>query len=344
MSKLIGSDRHEERDPHGDTARRRMLLSAFGGAAGLLAFMPTSTTRAQGRNAGTGAAPGSGAKAPQKEEKTFNAYDRTKSFTKNEMNGVPWVAKQQGNFDLEDPIQNRLARLKMTNNLVGQRTYIPMLIRLMIGREQIPGGRLLGAAGLFTWQLQEPDPKQFPDVPKGTVVVRSMYTARYLDPATMEPVDTLMNPFNRKLMKLEDNLFIENFLSYPGGGSKLIEEPQFVNDDPNATKPNQFKKWGDELVMFLGGTYSEPGIHQPRFTENMWASDYKEVMDSGVGLVKTRYTFAGLNKAYEKPWAGYTVADEDIICDLAYGKKVHSVEALPDFHKRVVAEKYPERL
>jgi len=34
----------------------------------------------------------------------------------------------------------------------------------------------------------------------------------------------------------------------------------------------------------------------------------------------------------------------DLLRGIAYGKKVHSVDALPDFHKRVPAEKYPERL
>lgn len=318
----------EDHDP-----MRRMLLAAIGSAAGVLALSPSSGARSQEPSSGDDAEAG-----------IFNAYNRTKAFENNEMDGVPWVSGQLGNFDLADPVQNNLAKLKMTNNLVGERTYIPMLVRLMIGREQNPGGPLLGAAGMFTWQLQVPDPEQFPNLPEGTVLSRSMYTARYLDPATMEPTEYLLNPYNGTRMKLEDSTFIENFLLYPKGGALLIEEPQFVNDDPDTPKMKQLKKWGDELVLFQGGVYDEPGLHQPRFTENMWASPYDDVMNPDVGLVDTRYTFTGLNKAYEKPWAGYSTGDTDLICDLAYGKKVHSIEALPDFHKRVVAEKYPERL
>ena len=123
-----------------------------------------------------------------------------------------------------------------------------------------------------------------------------------------------------------------------------MKNPQFVNDDPETPKTVQFKQWGDELVIFLGGVYDEPGVHQPRFTENMWGSNYKDVMDPEVSLVDTRYSYTGINKAYEKPWAGYGVSDSDVIVDLAYGKKVHRPEDLPDFHKRVVAEKYPDRL
>lgn len=321
-----------ERDVH--DPMRRKLLAALGSAAGILALSPASGAQAQTQ-----------ASEDDAEEGVFNAYNRIKTFENDELNsGTPWVASQQGNFDVEDPVQNTLVRLKMTNNLVGERTYIPMLVRLMIGREQYPGGPFLGAAGMFTWQLQVPDPVQFPDVPEGTALLRSMYTSTYLDPATMEPVEELLNPYNGKMMRLEDQTFIENFLSYPKGGSKLIEEPQFSNDDPDTIRMRHIKPWGDEMVLFQGGVYDEPGIHQPRFTENMWASPHDDVMNPDVGLVDTRYTFTGLNKAYEKPWAGYTTKDNDIICDLAYGRKVHSIDAIPDFHKRVLVEKYPDRV
>lgn len=322
---------------------RRKLLGALGSAAGILAIFPSAPARSQAQPAaskGLAKPAGDGAAG----EKVFNAYERTRKFQKNEMAGTPWVASQKGNFDLSDPVQASLARLKMTQNLVGKRTYIPMFVRLMLGREDNPGGLLLGGAGLFTWQLQVPDPEQFPGLPDGTVLMRSMYTARYLDPATMEPTDKLLNPYNGKMMELEDSLFVENFLSFPKGGSRDLEELQFANDEPDAAKPRLIKKWGDELVMFQGGTYAEPGKHQPRFTENMWASNHKDVMNPEMPLVDTRYSFAGVNKAFEKPWAGYSTKDKDILCTLAYGRKVHRPEDIPDFHKRVLVERHPDRL
>lgn len=274
----------------------------------------------------------------------FNAYDRTKWFTKGEMDGTPWIAPKHGNFDLQDPVDNKLARLKMTGNLLGKRTYIPMLVRLMLAREELPGGPILGGAGMFTWQLQEPDPTEFPGLPEGSIVMRSMYTARYLDPATMEPVDELRNPYNGTLMKLEDQLFVENFIIFPNGGNRFVEEPQFADDDPEAPKLSHFKRWGDELVLFAGGSYSEPGKHQPRFTENMWRSSHDDVMRPDRGEIALDYSFCGVNKAFEKPWMGYSEADEDLLLDLANGRKFHSAEDIPGFHKRVLLEKYPDRI
>lgn len=316
----------EEFDP-----MRRIFMTAMAGGAAMIGLSGCATASAATK----------GQKLPPS---VFNAYDRTKYFVDGEMDGTPWIAPQLGNFDLEDPRQNHLAKLKMTNNLIGKRTYIPMIIRLMIAREDLPGGPLLGAAGMFTWQLQVPDPKVFPNLPEGSCILRSMYTSRYLDPATMEPVEYLKNPFNGKMMRLEDNVFVENFINFPLGGASFLEEPQFANDDPKAPKPKLFKRWGDDLILFQGGVYSEPGKHQPRLTENMWVSPYADVMNPNVGLVDMRYNFTGVNKAWEKPWAGYTMQDQDLLQDLAYGRKVHSVDDIPDFHKRVLVEKYPDRV
>lgn len=317
-------------DAQAQDPQRRLLLSALGGAVGALALAGDSRLAS--------------AEEKEKKEKVFNAYERTKRFTNGEMDGKPWIAKKTGNFDLDDPYDNRLAKLKISNNLAGERTYIPMLTRQLIAREDLPGGLLLGAASMFTWQMQEPDPEVFGELPEGTALIRSMFTSVYLDPNTMEPVSSMENPFNGATIELEDYIFVENFLSFPRGGSRFVEERQFSDDDPDQPKPALIKRWGDDLILFNGGIYSKPGKHQPRFTENTWRSDAKAVMDPDVSLVETNYNFLGINKAFEKPWAGYTMDDTDSLVSLASGKKVHRPEDLPDFHKRVLVEKHPDRI
>ena len=313
---------------------RRFVLGALGGGVALAGCSGGSVAQSL---------PATAAAAGQDEP--FNAANRMQVFPNGQLDsGEPWVAEQRGNFDLTDPRQANLAKLKMTNNLIGVRTYIPMFIRLMIARENEPGGVLLGAAGMFTWQLQVPDPAEFPDLPEGTIQMRSHYNSVYLDPKTMAPVETLWNPFKNVEMKLQDLLFAENFLSYPLGGSLFVEEPQFANDPPQVPKMPQFQDFGDELILFQGGTYMEPGKHQPRFTENMWASSKAEVMDPAKSLIDLRYTFTGANKAWEKAWAGYDKNDEDLLIDLAMGKKVHSLDNLPRVHREFIADKYPERM
>ena len=314
---------------------RRSMLAAIGGTLGILA--------------GSGLRPLSGQEEEEDsqgayQDGVFNSYYRPKNFENNEMDGRPWIAPETGDFDTRDPWHNRLARMKMTNNLSGSRTYVPMLIRKVLARHDQPGGVLLGSAAMFTWQLQVPDPNEFPDAPEGSMVMRTVYTALYLDPKTMEPVERLVNPFNGVMMELEDYLSIETFLLYPTGGSRLVQEPEFMDDDPDAPRLTLIKRWGDDAVLFMGGVYSEPGLHQPRFTELQWRCSHADLMNPEKDRIESNYSFTGISKAYEKPWTGYGYEDGEMLVDSAIGTKVHSVEDIPDYHKRVLVEKYPDRV
>lgn len=319
---------------------RRSLLGAMAGLAGAAALAPMGGARAMAakvRDSEEGV---------DKKEEAFNPTEsRPREFVNDEMNsGTPWKAPKTGNFDLSNPYDNNLAKLKMTANLSGERTYITMLARMIFARENDPPVMALGVASMFTWQLQVATKEEFGDVPEGTAVSRSMYTASYLDPDTMEPVTELKNQITGKMMQLEDLRFVENFLHFPLGGTRMVGEEVFANDPAAKPRISTIRDWGDELILYLGGLYSNPGIHQPRLTENNWTSSKAEVMDPDADLIRTNYALMGLNKAYEKPWTGFTTKDPEFFATLACGKKVHSAEDLPDIHKRVIAEKYPHRL
>lgn len=320
---------------------RRALLGSMAGLAGAAALAPmggVSAMAAKKDDPDAGASEG--------EEEAFNPTEsRPREFLNDEMNtGTPWKASKTGNFDLSDPFDNNLAKLKMTTNLVGERTYIPMLARMIFARENDPPVMALGVASMFTWQLQVATKEEFGDVPEGTAVSRSMYTASYLDPDTMEPVTELKNQITGKMMKVEDLRFVENFLHFPLGGTRMVGEEVFANDPAAKPRMSTIRDWGDELILYLGGLYTNPGVHQPRLTENNWTTSKAEVMDPDAALVRTEYALMGLNKAYEKDWTGFTTKDPEFFATLARGKKIHSAEDLPDIHKRVIAEKYPHRL
>lgn len=314
---------------------RRMLLAATAGTAGVAAM----ATAACSETSETKEEPSA------EQEDAFNSWERTKSFTNNEMNsGTPWVATKQGNFDLSSPYEANLARLKIINNLVGERTYVPMVLRAMAGRSEQPGGVMYGGYALFTWQLQVPDPKEFHWVPEGTALQRAQYSCVYVDPQTMEPVEETRNPITGKMMPLSDYIFVENFLWFPNGGVGFVEEPEMADDTPTKEKMPHVQPLGDDIILTGDGVYRNPGKHQPRFTMAIWRSSLAHIMDPNSPLGPSIYSHQGLTKAYEKPWTGHTIDEEVIIGSLANGKKVHSVDEIPDTHKRLILEKYPDRV
>lgn len=316
---------------------RRMMLAATAGTAGLAAVTASGCSNA--------ADSADNETSDLAEEKTFNSWERTRSFENNEMDsGTPWVAAKQGDFDLDNPYEANLARLKIINNLVGERTYVPMVLRASAGRSDLPGGVMYGGYALFTWQLQVPDPKEFPWVPEGTALQRAQYSCVYVNPETMEPVKETLNPITGKMMPLNDYIFVENFLWFPNGGVGFVEEPEMADDDPNKVKMPHVRALGDDIILTGDGIYKNPGKHQPRFTMAMWRSSLDHIMDAQSPLGPSIYSHQGLTKAYEKPWTGHTIDEDVIIGSLANGKKVHSVDDIPDTHKRLILEKYPDRV
>ena len=315
----------------GTNLSRRTLLAGIGGAVSLAA---ACSTQAIGQVA-----------EAEDEEEVFNSWERTKSYTNNEMDsGTPWVAPKLGNFDLTDPYDANLARIKIMNNLIGERSYCAMILRSNIGGETNPGAVLYGGFALFSWQMQAIDPEEFPGLPEGTAIQRAQYTCVYVDPQTMEPAEQVLNPLNGKMMRMEDYMVVEQFLWVPMGGGGFVEEPEMMNDDPNTPKMPHVRAWGEEVVLTGDGIYRNPGTHQPRFTSAMWRSGKGHIMDPDRHLESAIYPHGSASKAYEKPWTGYTPDDEIIMTTLASGMKCHTVDDIPDTHKRLILEKYPDRI
>lgn len=289
------------------------------------------------------------ARAEDKKKQT-NIPDRpdgpaNDSFQKDELNGEPWIAEKQGNFDLGDARENQLATLKMTNNLVGEKSYIVMFSRALLGPQGTGGSVLYGHMGFWTWQLQVPDKEEFPDAPAGTVAQRAMYTGMILDPFTYEPTDSIYNKYLDKHVKPVDSLFAETYLLYPNGGANSVDRDNFVRDDPNAKKKMKpMVRWGDDVATFLDGIFQSEGPHQPRMDNSIWTSNYADVMNPDVGLVKTDYNFAGIMRAWSRPWIGIGKDDDTQVLWNVKGTKVHSLEDFPSLLRDHLVSKYPGRV
>ncbi|MDX2142541.1 MAG: hypothetical protein SFV19_04240 [Rhodospirillaceae bacterium] len=264
-----------------------------------------------------------------------------------EMKGEPAVFEDplRGNFNLDDPYGNRMASLKMTNNLSGKRTYIPMFGRVYLGPQGKPGSAIYGFLGLWTWQLQWPDPKKFPNVPKGTVVQRAAYTAVMTDPVTFKPAKTVFNHVLKKEVETKNSLFAESYLFFPDGTGSSLDRPEFMDSpEQREAAKNPHVKWGKDLSIFLAGLFQNEGPNQPRMDGSIWSGDYNRIMDPKDDLVPVDYNFAGLMRAWERPWMGHAKGDDTQILFNVKGTKLHSVDDFPEIMKEHVLKVYPERV
>ncbi|MEM8917391.1 MAG: hypothetical protein AAGE37_00920 [Pseudomonadota bacterium] len=286
----------------------------------------------------------------QKNKKEANLPDRPDSprktkLTEAQWNGKPWIAEKQGNFDLNDRRDNQLATFKITNNLIGKKSYIVMFSRALLGPQGTGGSALYGHMGFWTWQLQVPTKEEFPDAPDGTIVQRAMYTGMILDPITYEPADTIYNQYLDKNVKPVDSLFAESYLFYPEGGTNSVDRANFIQDDPELKKKlRPTLRWGDDIATFLDGIFQSEGPHQPRMDNSIWTSNYADVMNPEVGLVKTDYNFAGIMRAWARPWIGIGKDDDAQVLWNVKGTKMHSADDFPDLVRDNLVAKYPDRV
>lgn len=314
-----------------DDLTRRSLLQRFG-AAGALGpiMMSTAVTQAEAQ-----------------EEPIYSSTDLPKDF--GDAKGEPGVVDFAPPFDMKDALENWYATLKITNNLVGAKTYVPMMSRTYILPQNKPAAPLFGHMGLWTWIIQKPDPEEFPDAKEGQLVQRALYTGRILHPWSYEPVDELENPVTGELVKTEKSLFGESYLMTPLGGGESLDRETFQDADQytqdriaNGGLPNF--RFNNQISIILAGIFQGEGSFQPRADSSIWSVDYDELMDPHNDLIKSEYNFTGIQRARGRKWLGLGEEDPTQMLWNVKGQKVHSVNDFPDNFKEWILNDYPDRV
>ena len=313
-----------------DLDRRSLLKTA--GAAGalgsLMMGMPITEAEAQ-------------------EDPVYSSTDLPKVFE--DKKGAPGIVDFTPPFDMKDALQNWYATLKISNNLIGAKTYVPMFTRGYICPEGKPASPLFGQCGLWTWIIQIPDREEFPDYKEGQLVQRTIYTGRILHPWSYEPVEEIYNPVLDKMVKTEWSLFAESYLMTPLGGGESMERDSFRDATQytrdriaNGGLPNI--RWMDDISIILAGIFQGEGSFQPRADSSIWTVKYDELMNPEKHLIQSDYNFMGIQRARGRKWLGFADDDPTQLMWNVKGRKVHSVDDFPDFIKELIVDVYPERV
>jgi hypothetical protein len=260
--------------------------------------------------------------------------------------GPKGIIRGRAPFDLTQPLQNWYALMKTTNNLVGARTYVPMFLRAFFCPQGTAGFPLYTSFGMWTWQLEQPDPAKFTDLQPGDVIQRALYTGVICDPWTFQPVDTIRNPHTGKTVEVRDSLFAESWLLLAGGrGFRGVDRPDFRSiDEERARRGTPYVRFGDQTAFNIAGILQAEGPLQPRVDGSFWTVEHAELMDPRKDLIEATYCFAGVSRARERKWLGLADDDPSQLLFNTQGRKVHSLDRVPQAIKDTVLERYPDRI
>lgn len=240
--------------------------------------------------------------------------------------------KKTGNFDLSNPNDLNLARMKVLGSINGDKAYLYTISRHILCPEGKPPYPLFAEMELTTVWLERDD-----SISKDEAFVCAYFTRAAVDPTSFKPIDQYNNPYLGRTIEVKDTLF-------GGSGSKIDMGP---NAPPNPITQNDdphFRLGGDEISFILFDPRSGEGAFQPRIDTVVWSTSYRDLMDPETRNVRSSHSYSAVLKASAYPWSGITKSDPAQMLTMKTGTKVNSLADLPkEFQDRLVS-RYPERM
>ncbi len=322
-------------DHVGPEVDRRSLLERFGAASAIGSMMWSSALADS--HTSDDARPGS----------QVGSTTLPKFF--GEKKGELGLIDARAPFDLDDPSDNWAAVMKVTNNLVGAKAYIPMFTRSFILPVNRPAIAIYGHMGFWTWMLQKPDPEEFPEVEEGQYIQRALYTGRTLHPWTFEPVDEVLNPITDEMVETQLSYAGATFVITPEGGLDYRDRETYgARDDYVAARVRNggvpFIRNNDKISVLLADIRRGEGDFQPRGDTSFWTVNYDELMDPDTHFIKTDYTLSGIQRARVQTWLGLKDDDPTQLMWGLKGEKVFTVDDFPEQIREWAISEHPDRL
>jgi hypothetical protein len=234
-----------------------------------------------------------------------------------------------GNFDLDDPAERLLARIKVTASLTGERTSIYSVSRYMMAPPGRPSYQLFAEFDVRTiWIEPAPDSQSLPRT-------RALFTKIPVDPVTFEPIKDYYNPYIGKTLPVQPVLYAGAGLPIDLCGST----PDIIYQQD---KPHY--RLGDDIVFVNFDPRNEDGPIQPHTDSAMLRVNFADLMNPAKGWVEAEYTIAAVRKASAYPWSGVQKGDEAQMLSMKMGRKVGRRQDLPPEFLRIFSSKFPDRI
>lgn len=238
------------------------------------------------------------------------------------------VFGESGNFDLDNPRDRLLARIKVNASLTGKRVYLWNMSRHMFCEPGKVPYQILAELELMTIWIEAP-------VEGATAgKIGALFTRTPVDPHTFQPITSYESPYTGRTITLENTLF---------GGNGFPVDPAAAEPNLVFQQHRPHYRMGDELAIVNFDPDKDEGPHQPKIDSAVLTAKYADVMNPEIGSADCHYSFAANFPADRYRWTGVPKGDPSKIFSLKVGKKVSQLSDVPaEFHSTLIAQ-YPER-
>ncbi|MCC5867686.1 MAG: hypothetical protein JJU27_04165 [Gammaproteobacteria bacterium] len=246
--------------------------------------------------------------------------------------------------ELDEPLRNFYADLKIIGSLDGAPVYITMFSRVdcqIPGREAIA---LYATAALTVFRLDHPAPDQLRGSGEHAYRVNVIHTGFVLDPQSFEPIEGLEQPITGEWLEASGTLYEDQYIVTPFGGYSAVRPDYFADDELPSARARPYFVLGDEVIFPKAATFRDEGPHQPRGSTLLWRAPLAEVLDSRRVAANAVYDYHSSSFAWERAWLGFRTGDPARLNFHAMGRKVMRREDGAPMVMRLVREFFPDRL
>lgn len=236
------------------------------------------------------------------------------------------------NFDLNDPHHLKLARLKVLNALDGSKTYYYTVARHIMCPPDKPPYPIFAELELTTIWLERRE-----GMSDTQAIVRAIFTRAPVDPFTFKPITSFSNPYVGREMPLK-------YTHFAGGGFE-VDLSGDTPADPIVQSDEPHYRIGDDIAFIMYDPRAGDGPFHPRMDTVTWRANYKDVMNRRKSTVEAEHTYTAVMKAsvYDL-WSGAEDGDPAQVVTSKTGRKVTSVEDLPQECHDYIVSKFPDRV
>ena len=302
---------------------RRDLMIAFGGA------LTTTASIAGARDRD----PGSGTEAAIYTPEGFE-----RALPADALDGQRAIIQSPSRIDLDTAVGQRFARLKSIFSVDGDYSYSAIVTRhVLVPLDSTPFA-VVNELEFNTTFITTALPEGLIDLNSRDpqlVTLNSLYTRRFLDPVSMEPIDSIHLPQIDRTLSLTDTLFSFRFsmdLSRRTAAGAILQENM------------PWYRMGNNVHLTALAIPEATPSKPPRMDTSLYSVSGTALENVSVRRLNADYYYSASSSASLFGWTGYAPDDPVRINSSKAGIKVHTVDELPDLVKTMLIERYPDRL